>query len=190
MPPTAAPRACVHEVAVPPGFTGDREALLRPRYDGPPAKAYAFALDPFQQTAIACLVRSAAARARARRLSARTRQERRESVLVAAHTSAGKTVVAECVPRCGTTARAPLARRVAERELVRARRYAVAMAFRDKQKVIYTSPLKALSNQKYRELAEEFSDVGLMTGDVTIAPNANCVVMVRAPPDRAALVAR
>ena len=78
------------------------------------------------------------------------------------------------------------------------------MAFRDKQKVIYTSPLKvclqakressrqrrpvvsplspqALSNQKYRELAEEFSDVGLMTGDVTISPNANCVVMASIP---------
>ena len=36
---------------------------------------------------------------------------------------------------------------------------------------------QALSNQKYRELAEEFSDVGLMTGDVSINPNASCVVM-------------
>jgi ATP-dependent RNA helicase DOB1 len=69
---------------------------------------------------------------------------------VSAHTSAGKTAVAE---------------------------YAIAMAFRDKQRVIYTSPLKALSNQKYRELSEEFSDVGLMTGDVSIAPNASCIVM-------------
>jgi len=43
--------------------------------------------------------------------------------------------------------------------------------------VIYTSPIKALSNQKYRELYEEFSDVGLMTGDVTINPNASCLVM-------------
>ena len=51
------------------------------------------------------------------------------------------------------------------------------MAFRDKQKVVYTSPLKALSNQKYRELAEEFGDVGLMTGDTSISPNASCVVM-------------
>jgi len=51
------------------------------------------------------------------------------------------------------------------------------MAFRDKQKVVYTSPLKALSNQKYRELAEEFGDVGLMTGDTSIQPNASCVVM-------------
>lgn len=44
------------------------------------------------------------------------------SVLVAAHTSAGKTVVAE---------------------------YAFAMALRDKARVVYTSPLKALSNQKW-----------------------------------------
>ena len=51
------------------------------------------------------------------------------------------------------------------------------MAFRDKQRVIYTSPLKALSNQKYRELAEEFTDVGLMTGDTSISPGATCVVM-------------
>lgn len=43
--------------------------------------------------------------------------------------------------------------------------------------MIYTSPLKALSNQKYREFYEEFSDVGLMTGDVTINPNATCLVM-------------
>lgn len=71
--------------------------------------------------------------------------------MVAAHTSAGKTVVAE---------------------------YAVAMAFRDKQRVIYTSPLKALSNQKYREFCDEFDgDVGLMTGDVTLHPNSTCIVM-------------
>ncbi|KAL0333624.1 UNVERIFIED_CONTAM: DExH-box ATP-dependent RNA helicase DExH10 [Sesamum angustifolium] len=76
--------------------------------------------------------------------------ERNESILVSAHTSAGKTAVAE---------------------------YAIAMAFRDKQRVIYTSPLKALSNQKYRELSQEFSDVGLMTGDVTLSPNASCLVM-------------
>ena len=76
--------------------------------------------------------------------------EANESVLVAAHTSAGKTVVAE---------------------------YAIAMSFREKSKVIYTSPIKALSNQKYRELNEEFQDVGLVTGDVTINQNASCLVM-------------
>lgn len=58
-----------------------------------------------------------------------------------------------------------------------ARRYAIALSLRNKQRVIYTSPIKALSNQKYRELKEEFNDVGLMTGDVTIAPNASCLVM-------------
>ena len=41
---------------------------------------------------------------------------------------------------------------------------------------------KALSNQKFRELTEEFggedgNEVGLMTGDVSINPNATCVVM-------------
>lgn len=55
--------------------------------------------------------------------------------------------------------------------------YAIAMALRDKQRVIYTSPIKALSNQKYRELLIKFKDVGLMTGDVTISPNASCLVM-------------
>lgn len=73
-----------------------------------------------------------------------------QSVLVSAHTSAGKTVVAE---------------------------YAIALALRDKQRVIYTSPIKALSNQKFREMQEEFVDVGLMTGDVTINPSASCLVM-------------
>ena len=51
------------------------------------------------------------------------------------------------------------------------------MSLRDKQRVIYTTPIKALSNQKYRELFEEFQDVGLMTGDVTINPTASCLVM-------------
>ena len=37
--------------------------------------------------------------------------------------------------------------------------------------------LQALSNQKFRELSEEFEDVGLMTGDVSINPNARCIVM-------------
>ena len=37
--------------------------------------------------------------------------------------------------------------------------------------------MQALSNQKYRELYEEFQDVGLMTGDVTINPSASALVM-------------
>jgi ATP-dependent RNA helicase DOB1 len=51
------------------------------------------------------------------------------------------------------------------------------LALKENQRVIYTSPIKALSNQKYRELLEEFGDVGLMTGDVTLNPDASCLVM-------------
>ena len=69
---------------------------------------------------------------------------------MAAHTSAGKTTVAE---------------------------YAIAQCLRDGQRAIYTSPIKALSNQKYRDLQEEFADVGLMTGDITINPTATVLVM-------------
>ncbi|DBA84763.1 hypothetical protein WJX77_001199 [Trebouxia sp. C0004] len=122
-------KTCTHEVAWPPGVEGSQLPPIRSASSA--AKEYAFPLDPFQQTAINSL-------------------ETGHSVLVAAHTSAGKTVVAE---------------------------YAFAMALRDNQRVIYTSPLKALSNQKYRQLYEEFQDVGLMTGDVTINPNASCLVM-------------
>ena len=96
-----------------------------------PATTYPFKLDQFQEKSIICL-------------------ENHQSVLVSAHTSAGKTVVAQ---------------------------YAIAMSLRDHQRVIYTSPIKALSNQKYRELSEQFNDVGLMTGDVTINVNASCIVM-------------
>lgn len=129
-------RTCVHEVAVPSGYSVVKDesihgTLSDPAFTGTMAKTYQFTLDPFQSVSVACL-------------------ERNESVLVSAHTSAGKTAVAE---------------------------YAIAMSFRDKQRVIYTSPLKALSNQKYRELSQEFTDVGLMTGDVTLSPNASCLVM-------------
>ncbi|KAJ5324279.1 rRNA-processing arch domain-containing protein [Penicillium atrosanguineum] len=96
-----------------------------------PAKVYPFTLDPFQQVSVYSI-------------------QREESVLVSAHTSAGKTVVAE---------------------------YAIAQSLKNNQRVIYTSPIKALSNQKYREFAAEFGDVGLMTGDVTINPTATCLVM-------------
>ncbi|CAF4346519.1 unnamed protein product, partial [Adineta steineri] len=86
--------SCLHEVVLPPNF--EYVPLKAPV--GPPAKEYKFSLDPFQREAITCL-------------------QNNQSVLVSAHTSAGKTVVAE---------------------------YAVAMALRDKQRVIYTTPIKAL----------------------------------------------
>jgi antiviral helicase SKI2 len=44
---------------------------------------------------------------------------------------------------------------------------------------IYTSPIKALSNQKFRDFRLTFGDdqVGLLTGDVQIRPEAPCVIM-------------
>ncbi|XP_026391600.1 DExH-box ATP-dependent RNA helicase DExH9-like [Papaver somniferum] len=121
--------ACIHEVSYPKGYTPPLRRCNNSNRK--PAKEYPFSLDSFQSEAIKCL-------------------DKGESVMVSAHTSAGKTVVAQ---------------------------YAIAMSLRDKQRVIYTAPIKALSNQKYREFKEEFSDVGLMTGDVTIEPNASCLVM-------------
>ncbi|XP_065313106.1 exosome RNA helicase MTR4-like isoform X2 [Gordionus sp. m RMFG-2023] len=155
--------SCLHEVAIPPGteyfplkniannLAKNKEILENSTknnmIDGSPsqsienseqqeiipkpAKEYPFILDPFQKEAIMVL-------------------ENYQSILVSAHTSAGKTAIAE---------------------------YAIAMSLRDKQRVIYTTPIKALSNQKYRELFEEFKDVGLMTGDITINPTASCLVM-------------
>ncbi|KAH9945513.1 antiviral helicase [Amylocystis lapponica] len=118
-----------HQVAVPPGYP-----YVPIANHVPPTKAareYKFTLDPFQQVSVHAI-------------------QRNESVLVSAHTSAGKTVVAE---------------------------YAIAQCLENKQRVIYTSPIKALSNQKYREMLADFGDVGLMTGDVTINPSATCLVM-------------
>jgi ATP-dependent RNA helicase DOB1 len=118
-----------HQVALPPDYDYVPISEHKPPED--PAKVYPFTLDPFQQVSIASI-------------------QRNESVLVSAHTSAGKTVVAE---------------------------YAIAQCLKNNQRVIYTSPIKALSNQKYREFMAEFGDVGLMTGDVTINPTATCLVM-------------
>lgn len=117
-----------HQVALPPDYKYIPIGQHKRQHE---ARTYPFILDPFQDTAISCI-------------------DRNESVLVSAHTSAGKTVVAE---------------------------YAIAQSLQNKQRVIYTSPIKALSNQKYRELLAEFKDVGLMTGDVTINPDAGCLVM-------------
>ncbi|KAK5063099.1 hypothetical protein LTR84_005175 [Exophiala bonariae] len=96
------------------------------------ARTWPFELDTFQKEAVYHL-------------------ENRDSVFVAAHTSAGKTVVAE---------------------------YAIAMAAKNMTKAIYTSPIKALSNQKFRDFKEVFgSDVGILTGDVQINPEASCLIM-------------
>ncbi|TFY73286.1 hypothetical protein EWM64_g10726, partial [Hericium alpestre] len=97
------------------------------------AHQYPFELDTFQKEAVYHL-------------------EMGDSVFVAAHTSAGKTVVAE---------------------------YAIALAEKHMTRAIYTSPIKALSNQKFRDFKTTFSanSVGILTGDVQINPEANCLVM-------------
>ncbi|XP_037269889.2 superkiller complex helicase subunit twister isoform X1 [Rhipicephalus microplus] len=96
-----------------------------------PAFSWPFELDTFQKKAIVHL-------------------ENKDSVFVAAHTSAGKTVVAE---------------------------YAIALSRRHMTRTIYTSPIKALSNEKYRDFKETFTDIGLITGDVQINKEASCLIM-------------
>ncbi|KAK2714696.1 hypothetical protein QYM36_009055 [Artemia franciscana] len=96
-----------------------------------PAFKWKFELDSFQKHAIIKL-------------------EKGESVLITAHTSAGKTVVAE---------------------------YAIALSRRHMMKTFYTSPIKALSNQKFREFRSTFEDVEIITEDVQISPKASCVIM-------------
>ena len=47
------------------------------------------------------------------------------------------------------------------------------------KKVIYTSPIKALSNQKYYDFKEKYPDIqfGLLTGDIKLNPNADVLIM-------------
>jgi ATP-dependent RNA helicase HelY len=96
-------------------------------------KNYDFALDQFQLSAFDAI-------------------DLGESVLVAAPTGSGKTVVAE---------------------------YAIGVARLKKLRAFYTAPIKALSNQKYTELVQLYggNEVGLLTGDNSINPNAPIVVM-------------
>ena len=92
-----------------------------------------FPLDPFQREAAQHLAEG-------------------RSVLVAAPTGTGKTVVAEV---------------------------GIWLARRNGQRAIYTAPLKALSNQKFRDLRAQYGPalVGLMTGDIVENPTAPIVVM-------------
>uniref|UniRef100_A0AAF5D1Z4 Helicase ATP-binding domain-containing protein n=1 Tax=Strongyloides stercoralis TaxID=6248 RepID=A0AAF5D1Z4_STRER len=73
-----------------------------------------------------------------------------ENVFVSAHTSAGKTLIAEFACRFHTHAC---------------------------QKVFYTSPIKALSNQKYNDFRGIFNDVGLVTGDTQINKEAEIIIV-------------
>jgi ATP-dependent RNA helicase HelY len=94
---------------------------------------YPFPLDSFQLEAIAHLARG-------------------QSVMVAAPTGTGKTLVAE---------------------------YAIWLAQQRHQRVIYTTPLKALSNQKYRDMRDLYGSdvVGLVTGDIVEHSGASIVIM-------------
>jgi superfamily II RNA helicase len=73
-----------------------------------------------------------------------------DNVLLAAPTGSGKTLVAE---------------------------YAIDVAIRAGKRAIYTSPIKALSNQKFRDFKNDGLRVGLMTGDLTLDPDAPLVIM-------------
>jgi superfamily II RNA helicase len=74
-----------------------------------------------------------------------------KSVIVSAPTGAGKTLIAE---------------------------YAIDMALQQNKEVIYTAPIKALSNQKYRDFTKRYGDmVGILTGDVSINRNAPLLIM-------------
>ena len=75
-----------------------------------------------------------------------------KGVLVAAPTGAGKTIVGE---------------------------FAVELAINSNTKCFYTTPIKALSNQKYSELVNKYGEakVGLLTGDTSINSEAQIVVM-------------
>jgi len=73
------------------------------------------------------------------------------SVIVTAPTGAGKTVIAE---------------------------YAVEKCLQTNCRVIYTAPIKALSNQKYRDFHAEYGDkIGIVTGDVVLNPYAQVLLM-------------
>jgi len=76
--------------------------------------------------------------------------EENNNVLVTAHTSAGKSTVAE---------------------------YAIAKALSLNKKVIYTSPIKTLSNQKYCDFCKMYDSVGILTGDIKQNPDADILVM-------------
>ena len=73
-----------------------------------------------------------------------------ENVLITAHTGSGKTIGAL---------------------------YGIAHCIKNNKRVIYTSPIKSLSNQKYAEFKQVFDSVGILTGDIRMNPDAQCIIM-------------
>ncbi|NMB02308.1 MAG: DEAD/DEAH box helicase [Firmicutes bacterium] len=92
-----------------------------------------FTLDPFQETAVNYI-------------------DQNHSVLVAAPTGVGKTLIAD---------------------------YIIEKIFREGGRVVYTAPIKALSNQKFREFKALVGEeaMGILTGDVVINPEAPILIM-------------
>jgi len=77
--------------------------------------------------------------------------ESNHSVIVSAPTGAGKTLIAE---------------------------YVIEDCIKNKKGVIYTAPIKALSNQKFRDFSKKYpGKVGILTGDVSINRNAPILIM-------------
>jgi len=77
--------------------------------------------------------------------------EKGYSVIVSAPTGAGKTLIAE---------------------------YILEKCLKENKEVIYTAPIKALSNQKFREFSQNYSErVGILTGDVSINSSAPILIM-------------
>lgn len=54
--------------------------------------------------------------------------------------------------------------------------YAIALAKSRGRRAVYTSPIKALSNQKFRDFKQKFDSVGIITGDVSVNPSAQCLI--------------
>jgi superfamily II RNA helicase len=75
-----------------------------------------------------------------------------DNVFIAAPTGSGKTLPAE---------------------------YAINNAIKNGTKIIYTTPIKTLSNQKFKEFTEKFTDadVGILTGDIKYNPSGNILIM-------------
>jgi superfamily II RNA helicase len=89
-------------------------------------------LDPFQEKAIQLV-------------------DECKSLIVAAPTGAGKTLIAE---------------------------YAIEQSLKEGWRIIYTAPIKAISNQKFRDFTCAYGDkVGILTGDVSLNPYAQALIM-------------
>ena len=74
-----------------------------------------------------------------------------QSVIVCAPTGAGKTAIAE---------------------------YIISQSLNKQQSIIYTAPIKALSNQKFRDFQAQFpGKIGILTGDVSLNPDAQVLIM-------------